>query len=660
MNLETIIDKVLNEVSGKKAWEWVARISQYDRVQASKGYNKIAKKIVNHLHDLRFSDIEVFESPADGRTKTWEWNPSYRWDINQGKLKITVPEEEEICDYEKMNLCVVTHSQSCDVESEVIDIGPGTSPDNYENKDIKGKIVLTSEPIIKNFHLIEKFGAQGVITYPNLERNHGDTEICLYNWLMPSKGEYNNLKFGFSLTFKQAQKLKKHLRNGKLKVHAKIDATLSDGFYRVLSAPIYGSELPEEEIIIIAHLCHPLPSANDNASGAASVLELARSLKVLIEQKTLEPPKRTIRFVWVPEFNGTIPWVKKHEDKIKKAIACINLDMVGEHRKKIGFPFFIFGAPYSIPSIINDLSRIIIEKIAENKKSIAINGTKPPMAYRIKPFDGGSDHVIFSDSHFKIPSLMLNHDDPYYHSSKDTVEMCDPTELKRVVGFTGVLSYLLAVIDKDWLNVLYSEIHSSSYIRFKKLANLTDRIIHDLSNIQNKDREVDISHKIRLGFSLISSAIKYERDLIFSTKKYLSDSQLPPLFDLWLKENENFEQTQLSLFKEKLKEISIEEEIDREKDNLLETKYQLNLTGPIPFKRMLRLGNKPSFKKFTEKLSYEFLGPIYELINLIAKNYNTLEICSYLTFEYETIIMPKTIIDLLRILEKEEIIKKLK
>jgi hypothetical protein len=36
-----------------------------------------------------------------------------------------------------------------------------------------------------------------------------------------------------------------------------------------------------------------------------------------------------------------------------------------------------------------------------------------------------------------------------------------------------------------------------------------------------------------------------------------------------------------------------------------------------------------------------------------------LEICSYLTLEYETIIMPKTIIDLLTILENEEIIKEL-
>jgi aminopeptidase-like protein len=659
MNLEAIIDKVLNEVSGKKAWEWVARISQYDRVQASPGYNKIAKRLAKHLQDLGFTDIEVFESPADGKTKTWEWSPSYRWDINQGTLKITSPEEEEICNYEKMNLCVVTHSQSCDVESEVIDIGPGTSPENYENKDIEGKIVLTSEPIIKNFHLIEKFGAQGVITYPNIERNHGDIEICLYNWLMPSKGEYNSLKFGFSLSYKQAQKLKKHLENGKLKVHAKIDATLSDGFYRVFSVPIYGSEFPEEEIVIIAHLCHPLPSANDNASGVASVLELARSLKALIEQKVLEPPKRTIRFVWVPEFNGTIPWVKKHEEKIKKSIACINLDMVGEHRKKVGYPFFIFGAPYSTPSIINDLSRIIIKKIAENKKSIAINGTKTPMAYKIKPFDGGSDHVIFSDSHFKIPSLMLNHDDPYYHSSKDTVEMCDPTELKRVIGFTGVLSYLLSVINKNWLNILYTKIHSSSYIRYKKLANLTDRIIHNLSNIHDKDKEVDINHKIRLGFSLIFSAIKYERDIIFSTKKFLSYSRLPPLYDLWLKENENFGQTQLNLFKEKLNEISFGGEIDGEKDKLLETKYQLNINGPIPFKKMLRLGNKQKFKEFTEKLSYEFLGPIYELINLIAKNNNVLEICSYLTIEYETIITPKTIIDLLRILEKEEIIKKL-
>jgi Zn-dependent M28 family amino/carboxypeptidase len=34
----------------------------------------------------------------------------------------------------------------------------------------------------------------------------------------------------------------------------------------------------EREILVVSHLCHPRPGANDNASGAAAALEAARTL----------------------------------------------------------------------------------------------------------------------------------------------------------------------------------------------------------------------------------------------------------------------------------------------------------------------------------------------------------------------------------------------
>ena len=56
------------------------------------------------------------------------------------------------------------------------------------------------------------------------------------------------------------------------------------------------------------------------------------------------------------------------------------------------------------------------------------------MNYRILPYSGGSDHVIFTDSSVVVPSVMLGHwPDPFQHTSQDTPDKTDPTELKRAM-----------------------------------------------------------------------------------------------------------------------------------------------------------------------------------------------------------------------------------
>ena len=183
---------------------------------------------------------------------------------------------------------------------------------------------------------------------------------------------------------------------------------------KVISAAIRGTEFPEEEIIISAHICHPAAGANDNASGTAGVIELARAFTNLIKKGVLPPPKRTIRFLLIPEFDGTWPWVKENEDKAKNALINLNLDMIGEHGLRIGEPFQMSLGPYSRPSILNDFLRFFTEIIADHPKGLAVNGTKVPMRYRILPFSGGSDQQVFVDTAIGIPGCMFGHPDPLW------------------------------------------------------------------------------------------------------------------------------------------------------------------------------------------------------------------------------------------------------
>jgi len=368
--------------------------------------------------------------------------------------------------------------------------------------------------------ILENSGASGVIYYPDLERAGKELDKIIYNGLFTTQERMSKALFGFSISYKQAMRLKELMVKGPIKIHAKIDAEFSEGKLEVVSTLIKGIKYPKEEVILIAHLCHPVACANDNASGSAGLLELARTFLRSININLITPPKRTLRFVWVPEFTGTIPWVKKYEDIIRKAVCCINLDMIGEHRTKIGNPLMIYTAPYSTPSILNDVISFFTKLIADHPKGIAINGSVAPLSFRLKAHDGGSDHSIFLDSYFGIPSIMLNHDDPYYHSSMDTVEFCDSTELQRVIGIAACTAYIFANLDNDLISILLPIIHEGFYNRMGKAIHLLDSLVIREIIDDDIDDQVKINERIALMYDIIKTLIEYERSIIESLYKF--------------------------------------------------------------------------------------------------------------------------------------------
>ena len=63
-------------------------------------------------------------------------------------------------------------------------------------------------------------------------------------------------------------------------------------------------------------------------SGCISILEAARTLKRLIAQGTLPPPRRSLRFVWPPEIEGSLIYLVSLGDT-SHIKANVHLDMVG-------------------------------------------------------------------------------------------------------------------------------------------------------------------------------------------------------------------------------------------------------------------------------------------------------------------------------------------
>jgi carboxypeptidase Q len=99
-------------------------------------------------------------------------------------------------------------------------------------------------------------------------------------------------------------------------------------------AEIPGSEFPDQVVLIGAHLdsWEPGTGAQDNGTGAASVLEAARAIKALNR-----PPRRTVRFVlFSGEEEGLLgsnAYVRQHQGDLAKIDAVLITDSGAEPAK---------------------------------------------------------------------------------------------------------------------------------------------------------------------------------------------------------------------------------------------------------------------------------------------------------------------------------------
>lgn len=249
---------------------------------------------------------------------------------------------------------------------------------------------------------------------------------------------------------------------------------------------------------MIAHLCHPYQSANDNASGCSGAMETMCKIQKLMHDNVLEKPKKTIKMILVPEFTGTFFYLKDDRD-ISKIKYGINLDMIGAEQNETTGPINITNLPHSTPSYVDSFARVIATQIKSLSKEELGN-----VKYQDIPFGIGSDHFILSDPMVNIPCIMLGQwPDKHYHTSSDTINRIDPTVLKFSTVIASSYVYGLANFKEGYKPYVMEEMIShfisersllhtrkkdilSTYDFFEKSLRTLDYKTINLSHLQSK------------------------------------------------------------------------------------------------------------------------------------------------------------------------------
>ncbi len=452
---------IANELSGAQAFAHVVEMTPYERNRPPEEYGsgtyREAAYMAAKARGYGFSDVRIERFPQDQE----------QWDAEMAELWIEEPELKLVTRYRDLPATLATGSETSEVTAELVYIGRGDRDDDYAGKDVKGKIVLASGPIGAAHNLaVRKFGAAGVATFYNRSGEPVDRPDQIPWSRLAGRGGAPKLDgeekttFGFILSHRMGMELVELLENSPTVVaHAKVKTAWYPADMQVVVATIPGDgtvETPgKTEVVFVAHLFEGIAKqgANDNSSGPAVQLELGRTWLQLIEEGVLPPPKRTVRFLWVPEIVGTRAYLARYPDLLGRLLGAINMDMVGANQTLHKHSLNVVTTPYSLPSFVNDLAAQFMEYVGDTNRAKVTNrgfgyrfrnpifdpkGSRDPFWYHVETFSFGSDHQVFTEADPRVPSVAFNNfHDASYHTSEDTPRFLDPTQMKRA-GFIGL------------------------------------------------------------------------------------------------------------------------------------------------------------------------------------------------------------------------------
>ncbi len=309
--------------------------------------------------------IEISEYPSG--TSVYDWTIPAEWTINDAYIKDA--SGERIVDFRESNLQVVSYSTPVDAKMNFSSLRP-------------------------HLHLIQDKGN-----------------------IIPYRTSYYTQDWGFCVTPAQYDQIEK----SEVELEVKIESEFKEnGSMTVAELCVPGESA--EEFLVSTYFCHP-SMANDNLSGLLVTAFLARG--ILGDVK----PKKTWRFVFVPETIGAIAYLHQNQDRMTNVSGGLVVATCGGPGP-MGYKETFLGN--------HNVDKAI--RIAFKEASI------DPLRYPFVP--DGSDERQYSSPGFRIPVASITKDKyyeyPQYHTSRDNLDFVSGAQIAESLS---VYRHVLKILD---------------------------------------------------------------------------------------------------------------------------------------------------------------------------------------------------------------------
>lgn len=316
---------------------------------------------------------------------------------------------------------------------------------------VAGRLVLGTEAPTPTLEEIAHRDAAGVIVHW-LEGYHRAAEhpdAAQFGYLPDLRGTH----VGFSIDAEAHAALTAALASGVARVRVDVEVVRSPSAATAVEVTVPGTDASLPAIVFVAHVDEP--GANDNASGVAALVGLARTLVHAMDEGAIAQPTRPIVFVWGQEIEVSGEWI---DGSGVPPAAGLVFDMVGSDPEVTGAPFLIERMPdpgavwLRAPDVHSewgasevaeaDLHGHFLNDLTAAAAS-AIEGHAGPWQWRSHPYEGGSDHVSFLRR--GLPGILAWHfTDDAYHTTRDRLSRVSGREMRRVAATMGAVALAMA------------------------------------------------------------------------------------------------------------------------------------------------------------------------------------------------------------------------
>ena len=516
------IRMLTNELSGDRAFEHIRWLSHWHRNSGMEGYFKAVEYVMQAAQQAGLEDVRFIEQPLPG--------PAYT--AKSAELWMLEPVEVKLADIGDHALYLADGSADADVTAELVWIDDASEA-ALEGRDLEGKIVLTrANPSTAVYRAVWGKGALGVVAYPVSEgKSMLDFPDQIAWTRIPMAPEGKRPAFAFTLPPRKGELLRKILMTekmqdyfatgkrtpgGRIVVHARVDTEINrnepkTGF---IEGWIRGSRYHDQQIVLTAHLQEEQGSANDDGSGSANLLEIARTFSKLIREGKMERPLRDLRFWWTDEIYSEYRFFRDHPEEPKKFLVNLHQDMTGARQSYGSRVQHLIHAPHSITSYLDALLLSIGTYVIQTNNAFlsasragglprpftrpiySTRGSREGFNAAFVPYFGQSDYMCFVEGAIGVPAVaLINWDDPYIHSSDDDLDKIDQTQLARNSFIIAGMAKFLARARAEDVPLIAQETLTAGLARLAR----EQRIAMDLIRRHGKDGWTDASLLLEQG-----------------------------------------------------------------------------------------------------------------------------------------------------------------
>ena len=549
---KNLMAEIVGETSGENAYHMIMETGGYDK-------DRTPEEFANLFYETKFYVDTLKSYGFDPQVVKFPGSPS--WDAGKGELWEVTPIRQKLASYRDMAAMLATGSTNADVTAELVWVGDGRAAD-FEGKDVTGKIVVTegSAGSVHQIACIQR-DAAGVISIQGTRPFFDPLQV---GWASVSGSggrggrggggrggqaaapaapaanvPVKAAKFAFQIPPREGEYLKRRLiasNAEKITVHAQVASAVRDATMQEIVWTIPGTDPNAGEIIFSAHLFegYVKQGGNDDISGCATVVEVARTLKTLMDEGRLPKPARTLRFIIGPELSGTGAWARANKDLMAKTLCNINLDMVGEWLSRNQSFMCLMRTTFGNPHYINDVMENYYRYVGEGNREhlqnrgsfypvtnriVSPTGSDEPFYYSIETHYGASDHEVFNDWGVQVPGvMMIAWPDRWYHTSGDHVDKSDPTQLKRVGIIAGAAAYTIATADDEMAIRIGGEITSNGTTR------LGHQLVRGLEAL-NAATPQTLEDAYKTARAYVEAAVINEKDTLESVNQLAADKK---------------------------------------------------------------------------------------------------------------------------------------